>query len=142
MGEQLAEALRAVVETARVWRNNESFPARCDLEQAVDALDALIQEKPNEPYGFILNRAWEEVHVGWFVKTPKGAWIEVVGNEEVAGGEYRKVTLLVNGNRATFTYPADRNVSIRKGTRTKAMDDAIKLLSDSFGGASVIQDWS
>lgn len=142
MSEQFAEALRAVVETARVWRNNESFPARCDLEQAVDALDALIQEKPNEPYGFVLNRAWEEVHAGWFVRTPKGEWIEVLGNDEAAGGEKRNVTLAINGKQALFTYDASRNVSIRKGSKTKAMDDAINTLSQSFPGTSVITDWS
>lgn len=142
---ELSEALRTVVEEAQRWRAF-LLPANLSeedvkLRSAVDALNALT-EPPNEPYGFILNRAWEEVHAGWFVRTPKGDWIEVLGNDEAAGGEKRNVTLAVNGKQAVFTYDASRNVSIRKGTRGRDMDEAIDTLSQAFPGTSVITDWS
>lgn len=154
MSENLTEALRMIVNDAIEFKrcvdadteagrckSKDTFTAEAAVLSSVAYLER-VTEPPNQPYGFTLNRAWEEVHAGWFVRTPKGEWIEVLGNDEAAGGEKRNVTLAVNGKQAIFTYDASRNVSIRKGTRGRAMDDAIDVLTQKFSGTSVIQDWS
>lgn len=155
MSEQLAEALRMIVEDAIQFKrctDADNEAGRCKSKDTFTAEAAVLSsvayfervtEPGNRPYGFRINRAWSEVRPGWFAYPPKGGeGIEVMANEEHADGKARIVTLRMNGKDQTFTYPGDRKVIVRKGTLVRAMDEAINTLSQAFPGTSVITDWS
>lgn len=141
------EALRAVIVAARKWREDtrrtgeepepESVVA---LSAAVDALEAALPavQRPNAPYGFVLPRPWNLVPAGWFVRVPNGEWYEVIGTRLVDGKQH--VTMKSPaGKTGTFPRDPEQKVSVRRGTHTKELSDAIEALGEAFG-AEILDD--
>lgn len=111
----------------------ESFRVRFAVAVVAD------DGEPNKPTGFVLTRPWELVPAGWFVKTPSGAWFEVV--ETKRNGTTQDVTLRApDGKTGSFPRPCLAEVKVRRGTHGTQLDDAIEALSDVFGGVQVLSD--
>jgi hypothetical protein len=145
----MTDAIRAVVDAARmlradVKRTGEEPDASLTvgLWSAVDALEDVLSlggGMPNAPYGFTLTRPWELVPMGWFVKTPKGEWFEIVGTHRE--GALQRVTMRSpNGKEGTFPRNPAEGVSCRRGTHTKELSDAIEALSGVFGKVAIESD--
>jgi hypothetical protein len=102
---------------------------------AVDVSVAEYVDAVNKPVGFVLTRPWSRIPVGWFVRTPKGDWVEVLATHR--DGCNQRVTLDVSGKQGTYPYDPDAKMSVRRGTLVDATMDAAV---DALGDASPILD--
>jgi len=102
---------------------------------AVDVSMDKYVDAVNEPTGFVLKRTWSTVPAGWFVRTPKGDWIEVMSTTREGGQQM--VTLDVSGQRKAWPRDPAGEVDVRRGTLVdKSMDEAITALGD----VSILED--
>lgn len=92
--------------------------------------------EPNKPTGFVLRKTWGEVPAGWFVRPPNGGdWWEVLARE---GDTF---TLRGPGGReGTWPRNPAEDVMVRKGTSTKARDDALAALNAAGFSTHIIED--
>lgn len=92
----------------------------------------------NEPHGPVLDRTWATVPAGWFVRTPKGAWIEVTDTSVQNGQQF--VGMRVNGKVSHWHRDPDGKVSARRGTSVpRELDGAIDALGSAFN-VTVLDD--
>lgn len=90
----------------------------------------------NKPTGFVLRKTWGEVPAGWFVRPPNATdWWEVLARE---GDTF---TLRGPGGReGTWPRNPAEGVMVRKGTSTKARDDALAALNAAGFSTHIIED--
>lgn len=101
------------------------------LRVAVTAEVLEYAEERNEPTGFILTRTWETVPAGWFVKTPKGDWLEVTDTHR--SGDRQFVGLRINGHVSHWHRDPEVEVKARRGTLSSAiLNDALEAIEGSF----------
>jgi hypothetical protein len=138
---ELREALVEVVKAARAWRKAlTEFATIADLIGAIDALDALMGER-TPAQGMI---RWDAVVPGWFVKTPKGEWWEVLGNVADSSST-RRVTFKIDGKEIPIgRRPSADFVPVRRavGGAPGNPDEAVRAIMDAFPGTVVLEDWS
>lgn len=124
------------------WQTDGTAVVELDGEEvmsvrvAVDVSAVQYVDLVNKPTGFVSPRPWGRIPAGWFVRTPKGAWIEVLATRR--DGCNQLVTLdLGGGRRSTFGYDPEAVQSVRRGTHADAvMDEAM----DALGDMSILKD--
>jgi hypothetical protein len=140
-GFALNDRERAVIEAAKAWRVNRFSltEPKSEHEELAAAVDALEANEPNEPDGMIQKRPWSRIPAGWFVFPPRvaGAAYEVLRTEHVSDGQ--RVTIRQQGatTELTHTYPHDREVVCRPGSKAPAVDAALDALGP---GVEIIED--
>lgn len=89
-------------------------------------------EVANEPIGPEISTTWAQVPSGWFVKTPKGDWLEVTDTHlDDPRGQF--VGLRVNGQVSHWHRPPKGEVRARRGSQApEGRDEAMRAFGESF----------
>ena len=96
------------------------------------AVDVIWVPMVNELIGGELPRTWATVPAGWFVKTPKGVWLEV-GHTSLQAGGVQHVSLIVQGQSVVFPRNPTDPVTARRGSLApRDRDDAMASLEEAF----------
>ena len=114
---------------------------RCGLLLTFTAEHPIPDWKPtNEPIGGEIPSQWDKVPSGWFVKTPKGDWLEVGETSFNTHAGKQMVSLLINGQAHAFPRDPKEEVWARRGSQApRDRDDAMSLLDEAFTTA-VLRD--
>ena len=131
-----ADAVRALVESARAWRaewrergdyDDARGPKADALYEAIGEIERLFTVR----YADVPHEMWMHVRERDLVKTPRGEWLEVVASVEGATPATQRVTFLMGGKHAgPYDRPAEARVDVRRPL--DEMNAAIDLFADAF----------
>lgn len=117
------------------WESNPQgeYDATRTLEDILRWAENHEKECKNEPTGFILSRTWSTVPAGWFVRDPKGNWLEVGKTSFIGSTGTQMVSIRVGDGFQAFPRDPDGPVKVRRGTWSPVVrDDAITSLESAF----------
>lgn len=133
------------------WQEDGTVSVQCPryveiLRAQVEITVSVVAEEPpriNEPDGPEFPSQWGKVPSGWFVKTPKGEWLEVTSTYRVPedpSGHRQMVGLLIDGKVAAFKRDPKGEVWARRGTLAPADRDAAMEAFQSAFQTTILRD--